>query len=234
MYALAMMARRRRAKMPSILIADDHPLFREALRGAVMSLLPQATIVEADNAEALFRVTESHPHADLLLLDLNMPGARGYSALVHLRAVRPELPVLVVSALEDPATIRRALDHGAAGFIPKSSDAATIHAAISAVLSGGTWAPASASAGIDAEEARVAHAIRELTPQQLRVLTMLCEGLANKQIAHALNVGEATIKAHVTMILRKLGARHRTQAVLLASRLSLDPSDVRLPPDEGS
>jgi DNA-binding NarL/FixJ family response regulator len=223
------------AKMPSILIADDHPLFREALRGAVVSLLPQATIVEADSAEALFRVTESNPHADLLLLDLNMPGARGYSALVHLRAVRPELPVLVVSALEEPATIRRALDHGAAGFIPKSSDAATIHAAISAVLSGGTWAPAraSASAGIDAEEARVARAVRELTPQQLRVLTMLCDGLANKQIGHALGVGEATIKAHVTVILRRLGARNRTQAVLLAGRLSLDPGDVRLPPDDG-
>jgi len=221
--------------MPSILIADDHPLFREALRGAVVSLLPQASIIEADSAEALFRATESHPQADLLLLDLNMPGARGYSALVHLRAVRPELPVLVVSALEDPATIRRALAHGAVGFIPKSADAATIHAAIGAVLSGGTWAPASASGseGIDAEEARVARAVRELTPQQLRVLTMLCDGLANKQIAYALGVGEATIKAHVTVILRKLGARNRTQAVLLASQLSLDPSEVRLPPDEG-
>src|SRR5262245_6340211 len=121
--------------MACILIADDHPLFREALRGAVTGLLPQATIVEADTVDELFRVTETQPHADLLLLDLNMPGARGYSALVHLRAVRPELPVLVVSALEDAATIRRALDHGAAGFIPKSSNAATIHAAIGAVLS---------------------------------------------------------------------------------------------------
>jgi DNA-binding NarL/FixJ family response regulator len=201
-----------------------------------VSLLPQVSIVEADSAEALFRATESNPHADLLLLDLNMPGARGYSALVHLRAVRPELPVLVVSALEDPATIRRALAHGAVGFIPKSADAATIHAAIGAVLSGGTWAPASAnvSEGIDAEEARIARAVRDLTPQQLRVLTMLCDGLANKQIAYALGVGEATIKAHVTVILRKLGARNRTQAVLLASQLSLDPTEVRLPPDEGS
>jgi DNA-binding NarL/FixJ family response regulator len=221
--------------MPSILIADDHPLFREALKGAVLSLLAGAEILEADSAEALFRLTESNSHADLLLLDLNMPGAHGYSALVHLRAVQPQLPVIVVSAREEPATIRRAHDHGAVGFIPKSADAATIHVAISTVLSGGAWWPADAQApdGIGSEEADIARRIRELTPQQYRVLTMLGDGLLNKQIAHALNVGEATVKAHMTVIMRKLGATNRTQAVLLAGRLALDPDDVKPPPDEG-
>lgn len=222
--------------MRSILIADDHPLFREALKVAVLGLLPGASIVEADSAEALFRVAESNPQADLLLLDLNMPGARGFSALIHLRAVRPQLPVIVMSAREEAATIRRSLDHGAAGFIPKSADAATIHVAIAAVLSGETWAPAAAQtvSGIGSEEAEIARRIRELTPQQLRVLTMLCEGLLNKQIGEALDVSEATVKAHMTVILRKLHARNRTQAVLLAGRLALDPGDVKLPPEEGN
>jgi DNA-binding NarL/FixJ family response regulator len=222
--------------MPCILIADDHPLFREALKVAVLSVMPGATVVEADSADALFAAAEVNPQADLLLLDLNMPGVRGYGALVHLRTVRPQLPVVVVSAREDPTTMRRALDHGAAGFIPKSADARTIHLAIDAVLMGGTWAPAAATTvkGISSEEAHVARRVRELTPQQLRVLTMLGDGLLNKQIGEILGISEATVKNHMTEILRKLRARNRTQAVLLAARLALDPGDVKAPPEEGS
>jgi DNA-binding NarL/FixJ family response regulator len=211
---------------PTILVADDHPLFREALKGAVSKLLPQARLVESDSADALFASAEAHPEADLLLLDLNMPGAHGFSALVHLRAVQPQLPVVVVSAREDASVVRRALEHGAAGFIPKSSDPATIREAIAAVLDGGQWAPAQADAaeGLAPEEARVAQRLRELTPQQFKVLGMLGSGLLNKQIAHALGVSEATIKAHMTAILRKLGASNRTQAVLMAGRLAVDPN----------
>jgi DNA-binding NarL/FixJ family response regulator len=122
--------------MSVILIADDHPLFREALRGAVARVLPEATLREADSVEALYAMVEAEPDADLLLLDLNMPGAQGFSALVHLRALHPQLPVVVVSAREEPATMRRALDHGAQGFIPKSADATTLGEALSHVLEG--------------------------------------------------------------------------------------------------
>jgi len=213
------------ATAPTILVADDHPLFREALKGAVSRLLPGVNLVESDSADGLFASAESHPDADLVLLDLNMPGAHGFSALVHLRAVQPQLPVIVVSAREDGSVVRRALDHGAAGFIPKSSDPATIRSAIAAVLDGGHWAPPQAgqALGLAPEEAHIAARLQELTPQQFRVLGMLGTGLLNKQIAHALGVSEATVKAHMTAILRKLGASNRTQAVLMAGRLAVDP-----------
>lgn len=220
--------------MTTILIADDHPLFREALRGAVQRLLPDAAILEADNAPSLLALADAHPDADLLLLDLNMPGAHGFSTLIHLRGSQPQLPVIVVSAREEPTVIRRALDHGASGFIPKSADAAHMREAIAEVLAGGSWAPPQVSQahGIDGEEAQIAERVRELTPQQFRVLAMLSTGLLNKQIAYELNVSEATIKAHMTAILRKLGANNRTQAVLLAARLAVDPGAVPMPPDE--
>jgi DNA-binding NarL/FixJ family response regulator len=213
------------AATPTILVADDHPLFREALKGAVAKLLPKAALIESENAESLFASAEAHPDADLVLLDLNMPGAHGFSALVHLRAVQPQLPVIVVSAREEPNVVRRALEHGAVGFIPKSSSPAVIRDAVAAVLDGGTWVPAQADGaeGLAPEEADIARRIRELTPQQFRVLGMLGSGLLNKQIAHALGVSEATVKAHMTAILRKLGANNRTQAVLMAGRLAVDP-----------
>lgn len=210
---------------PTILVADDHPLFREALKGAVSRLLPQAVLVESVDAESLFASAEAHPEADLLLLDLNMPGAHGFSALAHLRGAQPQLPIIVVSAREEASVVRRALEHGAAGFIPKSSDTATIGLAIAAVLDGGHWAPAQpdGARGVAPEEADIAERIRELTPQQFRVLGMLGSGLLNKQIAHAMGVSEATVKAHMTAVFRKLGASNRTQAVLMAGRLAVDP-----------
>lgn len=220
--------------MPTLLIADDHPLFREALRGAVARVLPDAQLREAENVDALYQLVEAEPDADLLLLDLNMPGAHGFSALVHLRALHPQLPIVVVSAREEPAVMRRALDHGAIGFIPKSADAKTLGEAISSVLEGDRWAPPAAlnAPATAADEHDAAHRLRDLTPQQFRVLQMLGSGLLNKQIAFDLGVSEATIKAHVTAILRKLGANNRTQAVLIAGRLALDPSAIVLPPEE--
>ncbi|KGM52762.1 LuxR family transcriptional regulator [Lysobacter concretionis Ko07 = DSM 16239] len=221
--------------MPTLLIADDHPLFREALRGVVMRLMPGARLCEADSVDALYALVEAESDADLLLLDLNMPGAQGFSALVHLRALHPQLPVVVVSAREEPAVMRRALDHGAVGFIPKSADAATLGQAIATVLDGDRWAPPAAfhAPAANPDEQDAARRLRDLTPQQFRVLQMLGSGLLNKQVGYELGVSEATVKAHVTAILRKLGANNRTQAVLIAGRLALDPGNVVLPPEEG-
>ena len=221
--------------MTTLLIADDHPLFREALRGAVARTLPGAQLHEADSVDALYALVDAVPDADLLLLDLNMPGAQGFSALVHLRALHPQLPIVVVSAREDPATMRRALDHGALGFIPKSVDATTLGDALTHVLEGGRWAPVAAQSAPAAsdDEHDAAQRLRELTPQQFRVLQMLGTGLLNKQIAFELGVSEATIKAHMTAILRKLGASNRTQAVLIAGKLALDPESVVALPEEG-
>ena len=214
--------------MTTLLIADDHPLFREALRGVALRLLPDAQIREAEDAGGLFAMVEADPDADLLLMDLNMPGAQGFSALVHLRAVHPQLPIVMVSAREEPEVVRRALDHGAVGFIPKSSDAATLARALQQVLDGERWLPETALAApaITDDERAVAARMRELTPQQFRVLQMLGTGLLNKQIGYELGVSEATIKAHMTAILRKLGASNRTQAILMAGKLAVDPEAV--------
>lgn len=214
--------------MTVLLIADDHPLFREALRGVAMRAFPNTTIHEADQFGRLYELVESHPDADMLLLDLDMPGAQGFSALIHLRAVHPQLPIVIVSAHEDPITMRRSIDHGALGFIPKSSDAHTLGFAMRQILEGFPWAPESMddAAGADDDELRIADRVRELTPQQFRVLQMVSSGQLNKQIAYDLNVSEATIKAHMTHILRKLGASNRTQAVLIASKLGI-PDDPK-------
>ena len=218
--------------MTTILVADDHPLFREALRGAVVRVIPDAQLHEADNADALYAIADAHPDADLLLLDLNMPGTHGFSALVHLRGLYPELPIVMVSAREEAGVIRRALDHGAMGFIPKSSNAETLGAALRQVLDGDRWIPdvAVSAPSTPADEHDVAARVRELTPQQFRVLQMLGSGKLNKQIGYELGVSEATIKAHMSAILRKLGASNRTQAVLMAGKLAVDPDKV-VPPE---
>jgi len=220
--------------MTTLLIADDHPLFREALRAAVQRVLPGVRLHEADSVDALYALVDAHPDADLLLMDLNMPGAQGFSALVHVRALHPQLPVVIVSAREESTVMRRALDHGALGFIPKSADSDTIGEAIGTVLDGERWAPAEAmnAPAISRDEHEIAQRLRDLTPQQFRVLQMLGVGRLNKQIAYDLGVSEATIKAHVTAILRKLGVTNRTQAVLMAGRLAVDPDGVVPPPEE--
>jgi len=219
-----------------ILIADDHPLFRAALRGAVQGSFPDSEFVEADSVAALLDAIDRNPQADLLLLDLNMPGAHGFGALAHIRGTHPELPVVVVSATDDARTIHDALAYGAQGFISKSADAATIGHGVGAVLAGEVVAPPGfqppAGRAPEAPDLELAARIAELTPQQFRVLGMLLSGLLNKQIAFELDVSEATVKAHVTAILRKLGVANRTQAVLLAGRLAVDRDAVRVPPDE--
>ena len=204
-----------------VLIADDHPLFREALKQALEGVLTKTRFDQAGNLDDTIARLESTDSVDLVLLDLKMPGAQGLSGLIYLRAQYPALPVAVVSANDDPNVIRRAVDLGAAGFIPKSTPIDVIRMALDCIMRGEVWIPDAALilAPGDDEADRVALRIATLTPQQLRVLMMLREGLLNKQIAFALDVSEATIKAHVSAILQKLDVDSRTQAVIAASRI---------------
>ena len=204
-----------------LVIADDHPLFRGALREAVGGLLEQVDIAEAGTFDELVSLVDRGSDVDLVLLDLTMPGARGFSGLMYMRAQYPSVPVIVVSANDDHAVIRRCMEFGASGFIPKTLGVDAMRTAISRILGGGVWTPPDVDlgAGSDAEAAELMTRMATLTPQQVRVLMMLSEGLLNKQIAYQLGVSEATVKAHVSAILQKLGVESRTQAVIAAAKI---------------
>jgi DNA-binding NarL/FixJ family response regulator len=206
---------------PTFIVADDHPLFRNALRQTLEPRFPDARIVEAGTLDEAIAAIEATEEPDLVLFDLSMPGARGFSGLMYLRAQYPATPVCVVSASEDSGTIRQAIALGAAGFVPKSSAPAAIRQAIETILGGGGWAPPGIDLTQPADIDEQAGRLKTLTPQQVRVLMMLGAGLLNKQIAHELGVSEATIKAHVSAILSKLRVDNRTQAVLAAGRFEL-------------
>jgi DNA-binding NarL/FixJ family response regulator len=201
-----------------ILIADDHPLFRAAVVHALDGLLGPVSWREAASASALTAALADDPDCDLILLDLTMPGARGFSSLVYLRGERPDVPVIVISSNDHPPVIRRAQQFGAAGFIPKSSPVEVIGTAVRAVLDGGTWFPPITAERSEAD-ARLAARLAQLTPQQFRVLLSLADGLLNKQIAYEFGLAENTVKVHVTAILKKLECNSRTQAALLVKAL---------------
>ncbi len=204
-----------------LVIADDHPLFRGALREAVTGLFERVDIAEGGTFNEVAELLERGGDVDLVLLDLAMPGVRGFSGLMYLRAQYPSVPVIVVSANDDPAAIRRCMEFGASGFIPKTLGVEAMRGAIQRIISGGVWTPPDVdlSAGSDAEIAALMARMATLTPQQVRVLMMLSEGLLNKQIAYQLSVSEATVKAHVSAILQKLGVESRTQAVIAAAKI---------------
>jgi DNA-binding NarL/FixJ family response regulator len=206
-------------------IADDHPLFRGALKQALSGIADVATILEAGDFEATKALVAANEDVDLVLLDLSMPGASGLSGLISLRGIHSAVPMVVVSAHDDAETIRRALELGASGFISKSASMEEIRAAVTTVLSGGITAPVGIDLGVerDPEISDLIKRLQSLTPQQARVLGMLAEGLLNKQIAYELSVSEATIKAHVSAVLQKLGVDSRTQAVILLSKIGTDP-----------
>src|SRR3954462_8831808 len=186
-----------------LVIADDHPLFRDALRQAVASVLASAKIDDAGSFEELTSLLERNSEVDLILLDLTMPGISGFSGLIYLRAQYPAIPVVIVSASDDAETIRRSVDFGASGFIPKRFGVDTLRDAVLKVMDGDVWIPPDVdlSAAADPEMTRLRDRLVTLTPQQVRVLMMLSQGLLNKQIAYELGVSEATIKAHVSAIL---------------------------------
>jgi DNA-binding NarL/FixJ family response regulator len=211
----------------TFIIADDHPLFRGAMKHALQQNGTSAdaiNIIEADDFESACRALASHPDTDLVLLDLTMPGVSGFSGLVSFRAQYADVPVVIVSASDDPSTVRRALELGASGFVSKSSSIDTIRSAVATVLAGDISIPADFDLGLenDPEIADIIKRLTTLTPQQTRVLTMIGEGLLNKQIAYELSVSEATVKAHVSAVLQKLNVDSRTQAVIKMNRIGAE------------
>ena len=216
--------------MPLILIADDHPLFRAALRGAAAEAADDVQTCEAATLGDVLDTLEARPEVDLVLLDLHMPGNHGLAGLAAIRAQFPAVAVALVSANEDPRIIRRALDHGAAGYIPKSAGLDELRDAIRAVLACEEWLPhalrgAVARVRSTPGDTDLAARLASLTPQQFRVLALVAEGLLNKQIADRLEVQERTVKAHLSAIFDKLGARNRTQAGVILRGLEIsDPA----------
>jgi DNA-binding NarL/FixJ family response regulator len=205
-----------------VIIADDHPLVRGALHQSVNRHIDGVKVDEFGDFDGLSNAMSNGAEPDLLLLDLTMPGVEGFSGLIYLRSQYPHVPVIVVSGHHEAAIIRRAIDFGASGFIPKTSDDATIGEALTSVIKGETWTPPGIdlAAPIDRDTADLLRKIASLTPQQMRVLMMLRQGLLNKQIAYELSVSEATVKAHVSAILQKLDVDSRTQAVIVAAKIA--------------
>lgn len=216
--------------MPCLLIADDHPLFRAALRQAARDALGDVELFEAGNLQGVLVTLEAQPQIDLVLLDLHMPGNHGLAGLAAVRAQHPGVAVIVVSANDDPRVVRRALDHGAAGYLPKSAGLDDLRDAIRTVLACRTWLPATLRAAVSRAQsapadAALASRLASLSPQQFRVLTLVAEGLLNKQIADRLDVQERTVKAHLSAIFERLEVRNRTQAGVILRELELtDPS----------
>lgn len=207
-----------------IVIADDHPLVRDALRQTIAQDMASAVFHEAASLAEAETAICGLGSPDLVLLDLHMPGMRGFTGLAYLRSQFPETPVAMISASTDPRIMRQAIDFGASGFIPKSAPTDDIRSAVREILAGNSWLPADTNDVPDtaAEDAQLAARLANLTPQQLRVLGMLSDGKLNKQIAYDLDISEATVKSHVSAILQKLDVNSRTQAVILAGRLNVE------------
>ncbi len=233
--------------MKRILIADDHPLFHEALKGVVLDVFSgDAECICTTTARETLRALDSGPAFDLILLDLKLPGAEGFSCLISIRRKAPSIPVVMVSSMDQADVVRESFSHGAMGYLPKSSSQGVMKNAIRLVMSGSPYIPTEAlglfggtleAGGVIAKfnkEALSQHPetdktkenISALTPRQLAVLDLLAEGKANKIIAYELGISEITVKAHVSAILRKLGVSNRLQAVIAAKNINQKP-DVK-------
>ncbi len=203
----------------TILIGDDHPLVQAALEGALTQVIPGLKVLSAGTLDEVADVIRAAEEPlDLVLLDLNMPGSIGFTGLFLLQAEFPTVPVAILSAEQDPVTVHRALAYGASGYIPKSIDLRQMAKAIVLILNGEIWSPYPLHLTVEDDD--TPRRFASLTPQQLRILSRLVEGKLNKQIAAELQVAEQTIKVHVSTILRKLGVTTRTQAAILAERLT--------------
>jgi DNA-binding NarL/FixJ family response regulator len=212
-----------------VAIADDHPLFRTALKQAVFDCMPEAKIKEASSFDDLLKVIEHSPELEIVFLDLHMPGNDGFTGLTQLQNNHSDLIVIMVSSDENPDIMQKAINFGAAAFIPKSVDLATIAQAINTVLGGETWLPANMPVNRDSELAqehkKLAQQLAQLTPQQYTVLSLVADGQLNKQIAGILDIKENTVKKHVSAILLQLGVYNRTQAGLVYQQLMLTPPE---------
>lgn len=211
------------AQSTRVLIADDHPLYRDALRTVVPQACPSAEIHEACTQAEVLEQVVSDSSFDLIVLDLNLPGAVGYSCLRQTRQIAGLTPIIVVSALDEPATMGEAVMAGATAYVPKSAPRKVLVDAIRIIMDGGTYMPAGAMSALrDAQTALSfpgAVSKEDLTTRQQRVLRLLAEGFSNKHIARDLDISEITVKAHVSAILKKLGVANRVQAALEARKL---------------
>lgn len=210
--------------MYKFLIADDHPLFRDALKPAVTSCFEGVKFVESDCLDSTISALRKNRNISLLILDLHMPGCDNFYGLLRVREVFPDLPIAVLSASDSPETVAQVMDFGASGFIPKTTPTHVIGEALKAILDGQVWLPEAleqAISEVDREAKDIAVKLRELTPKQFQVLKLLKDGLMNKQIANNLSVTEATVKAHIGVIFKKLDVKTRTQIVLAVEKLQL-------------
>ena len=214
---------------PQVIIADDHPLFRSALKQAISACIEQANMLEADNFNELINQIEQHPSLEIVFLDLHMPGNDGFTGLAQLQNHYPDLIVIMVSSDNTPKIMQTAVDFGAAAFIPKCSDLTTISTAIACVLNGGIWLPENIEINQEQQNTKKNHQLAkqlaQLTPQQYIVLTMIADGQLNKQIAYELQIKETTVKKHVSAILLKLAVNNRTLAGLAYQKLKLTPAE---------
>lgn len=208
----------------TIIVADDHPMVRAAIRHIISSVMPDSSVLEAVGFKSLDALVRQHPHSDLILLDLTMPGSLGFSSLLYLRAEFPAIPVIVVSSSEDIQTIYRAYRFGAAGFLPKSVSMEAFREAICAVLDGKEWFTKVPDAVSTNPDAIVAKRMASLTPQQIKVLMSIAQGKSNKTIADDLGIAENTLKVHISAIFKKLSVSSRTQAALLVKSLEAENS----------
>jgi len=209
-----------------IIIADDHPMFRNALRQALNLEESGCQVIEVASSDSLRIQLRDHHDADLLILDLNMPGVEGFSALAYVQKKYPDLPIIMISANDKPETIMHAKHFGALGFVSKSADIKNIRTGLETVLQGNTYFPYQFNEQLyqsqDSTFNETTRQVAELTPQQLKVLGMIKQGLLNKQIAYDLSISEATVKAHVTAIMRKLSVNNRTQAVMKVANIDMN------------
>jgi DNA-binding NarL/FixJ family response regulator len=211
--------------MLKFLIADDHPLFREALKGALQSSFTGASYVESDSFSTTLEAMRRNRNVSLLLLDLDMPGCDNYYGLLRFRHNFPNLPIVIVSASDDVKTVSDSLMFGANAFIPKNTPTPEIIAALHLTLKGETWIPpaiANHIQDVNTEKLAIAEKVSELTPKQFNVLRLVKQGLMNKDIAAHLSVSEATVKAHVSTLFKRLGVRSRTQILVAIEKLKFD------------
>lgn len=207
------------------MLADDHPMYRDALRGALTLNLGDLNLLEASDLIETVKMLQEN-EIDLLLFDLHMPGSTDLFGLIHIRKLFPEIPVAVVSGIENVGIVSKVINTGALGFIPKTTQAIKVAEAVVSILEGEVWVPEKMPSDVtdfDETFVKLAESVSNLTPAQYKVLCFMRDGLLNKQIAYELDIAVATVKAHVTGVFKKLGINNRTQAVLIASQLQLEP-----------